>query len=88
MASVEWKKPATLDRVAFEREIIRLLGESESLSEFELRHFAIHEGKHGSDQNQIMFSAALRSMMRRGVILCEGRYRLAQRTGAHEPQGL
>jgi hypothetical protein len=76
-----WKNPGTLDRVVFERAILCLLAESQSLSEFELRHFAIKKGKHGSDQNQTMFTAALRSLVRRGVIVCEGRYRLAPQAG-------
>jgi hypothetical protein len=80
MASVGWKKPGTLPRVDFEKKISAVLGDGGSLSRFELERLSGPRTGRWSEQNEAMFTAALRSMVRRGVIVCEGRYRLAPAT--------
>jgi hypothetical protein len=75
-----WKFPQTIDRVVFEADILKLLGESPSLSEFELRRQVLMVRRMfgpSAEQNAEMFKAALRSLVRKAMVTFDGRYRLA-----------
>ncbi len=72
-----WKRPGTVPRVGFEDRVLSILGDGGSLSRFELEELAGPRNGWWSEQNLAMFTAALRSLVRRGVIVCEGRFRLA-----------
>lgn len=78
---MEWKPQSTVLRQRLESEILRVLGDGPSLSRFEMPGQVSFRSWYWAESTKTVFAAALRSLVRRGVIVCEGRYRLAAQAG-------
>jgi hypothetical protein len=80
-----WKFPQTVERVVLEAEIVQLLREASSLSEFELRDQILVGSRavgRCAEQNAEMFKAALRTLARKELVSFEGRYRVVGGNGS------
>jgi hypothetical protein len=77
-----WKEAETVERSTVDAKVLQLLGESASLSRFELVDLILYRQiKRATRQNFTMLNASLRSLERRKLITFDGRYRLETREG-------